>query len=145
VSEALSETVEVDGLQLPALWLRDWCGCEECRDAFSGQRLQSVLSLDPHIRVERLEFEDDDVVVTFRPDGHVGRYSRAWLAANAPGRTRVFDDRSEAVRSPWTGEDLAAGPPTIAWAEFHDRGRDFADATRSLFDLGLLLVGDVPT
>ena len=140
-------SLELDGpdaFTVPAIWLRDSCGCNECRDAHSGQRLRSILSLDPSTSISQLDIDGDDITVVFAPDGHVSRYSREWLAANAPGRTAVFDDRSEGARSPWLAADLGGEPPQVTWAALASPGDARRDALGALLDLGLLLVRDVP-
>ncbi|MCU1396567.1 MAG: Gamma-butyrobetaine dioxygenase [Ilumatobacteraceae bacterium] len=136
--------LSVDGLELPALWLRDACACGECRHAGSGQRLRSVLSLDPHTTVAATVVDGDDVEVVFAPDGHVAHFSLGWLSANAPGRADVFDDRSERARRPWVAADLPDGPPTADWVDVTVPGPAKASAMRALMDLGLLLVREVP-
>ena len=136
--------VTIDDLEVPALWLRDACACAECRHPGSGQRLRSVLSLDPAIRVESLTVSGDSVEAMFAPDGHAGSYSLAWLQANAPGRADVFDDRSERTRRPWVAADLGDGPPHVTWDELNACGPARAEAMRELMALGLLLVRGVP-
>lgn len=144
VTTAPGSTVTLDGLEVSALWLRDACGCFECRHAGSGQRLRSLLSLDPDTGASVVDVNGDDVEITFAPDGHVGRYSLAWLAANAPGRGEVFDDRADRGRRVWSAVDLAHGPPGVAWNDLVEPGTSRAAAMHKLFDLGLLLVRDVP-
>ena len=138
-------TVRIEDLELPALWLRDACPCGECRHTGSGQRLHSVLALDPATMVTGVHLRGDDVDITFVPD-HTARFSLAWLRDNAPGRARVFDDRSERARRPWVAADLPNGVPTVAWSDFRSHGDASRrlGALRDLTDLGVLLVRDVP-
>ncbi len=120
----------VGDLDVDPLWLRDACSCSECRDEFSGQRLRGVLTLDPHTDIASWRDDGDDIEVTFTPDGHVSRFSRSWLAANAPGTAEVFDDRSERHRPPWRAADLGGRPPEVTWRELNYDGR-FAPRQRS--------------
>ncbi len=136
--------IVVDGLPVPSLWLRDACSCAECRDSRSGQRLRSALTLDPATEVDDLRADGDEVQMTFSPDGHTAVYSARWLRANAPGRSAVFDDRSERTRQPWTARDLAGRPPRVPWFQFSTVGPQREDALRELMDLGVLLVDGVP-
>ena len=133
----------VGDLDVAPMWLRDACSCAECRDEFSGQRLRGVLTLDPATDVESSRTDGDDIVVTFT-DGHVSRFAKAWLAANAPGATDAFDDRSERHRPPWHAVDLGGRSPEIDWRDLNAVGDRRAIALSSLLRTGLLLVRDVP-
>lgn len=83
--------------------------------------------------------------MTFAPDGHVSRFSRSWLAANAPGKAEVFDDRSERHRPPWLAADLGGHPPEVAWPDLSTDGAFRTTALRDLMHSGVLLVRDVPS
>jgi gamma-butyrobetaine dioxygenase len=131
-------------LDVPSLWLRDACSCRECRDEFSGQRLRGVLTLDAHTGIKSWREDGDDIEVTFTPDGHVSRFSRTWLAANAPGSSEVFDDRSERHRPPWLAADLGGRPPEVLWRDLISQGDPRAAALGALMATGILLVRDVP-
>src|SRR4051794_32862382 len=98
-------TLVLDNVVVPDVWLRDACPCAECRDPGSGQRLRSVLAVDPDTAIVSSVRHGDDLEVTFAPDGHIGHYSVEWLANNAPGHAPIFDDRSERTRSPWLAAD----------------------------------------
>lgn len=131
-------------LDVPALWLRDSCPCGECRDAFSGQRLRSVLTLDAQTGIASWRDDGDEIEVTFTPDGHVSRFSQSWLTANAPGRAEVFDDRSERHRLPWCPADLGGRPPEVTWRDLGIGNEPRTTALGALMRTGLLLVRDVP-
>ncbi len=135
----------VGDIDVPSQWLRDSCACGECRDEFCGQRLRSVLTLDPDTAVASWLENGDDIEVTFTPDGHVSHFSRSWLAANAPGKAAVFDDRSERHRSPWRAVDLGSRPPEIAWVDLQSNGDLRKAALGNLMRTGVLLLRDVPT
>ena len=135
----------VGNIDVPSLWLRDACTCSECRDQFSGQRLRGVLTLDPHTAIASWRDDGDDIEVTFAPDGHISRFSRSWLAANAPGKADVFDDRSERHRPPWRAADLGGHPPAVAWTDLSTDGELRTTALRELMHTGALLVRDVPS
>lgn len=141
----MPESPSVGDLGVPALWLRDACACGVCRDPFSGQRLRGVMTLDPLTEITSWRDDGDDVEVTFSPDGHLSRFSRAWLAANAPGRAEPFDDRSERHRRLWVAADLGGCPPDIAWADLTGDGQPRATALQALMGTGILLVRGVPT
>lgn len=131
-------------LGVPALWLRDACACGECRDEFSGQRLRGVTSLDAHTEVVSWRDIGDDIEVTFAPDGHVSRFARSWLAANAPGNAVACDDRSERHRPPWCAADLGNEPACVTWGDLQMSDRPRFDALSALLRTGILLVHRVP-
>jgi gamma-butyrobetaine dioxygenase len=131
-------------IDVAPLWLRDACSCSECRDEFSGQRLRGVLSLDASTQILSWTDDGDEIAVTFSPDGHMSRFSKSWLADNAPGRASFFDDRSERLRPPWKAADLGGRPATVTWPELRDGGDQRANALSALLRSGILLVGDVP-
>ena len=63
----------LDGLA--AILLRDSCGCAECRDFGSGQRLGSIADLPADVSVLETRAAGNSVVVIFGPgleDGYVG-------------------------------------------------------------------------
>jgi gamma-butyrobetaine dioxygenase len=134
----------VGDLDVAPLWLRDACSCAECRDEFSGQRLRGVLSLDAETQIMSWTSVGDDIEVTFSPDGHVSRFSKSWLAENAPGNAALFDDRSERSRPPWFASDLDGRPPEVGWRALQSEKEPRATALRALMQTGLLLVHDVP-
>jgi gamma-butyrobetaine dioxygenase len=131
-------------LDVPPLWLRDACSCGECRDAFSGQRLRGVLTLDAQTGIASWRDDGDDIEVTFTPDGHVSHFSRRWLEANAPGRAEVFDDRSERCRPPWSAADLGGRPREVSWCDLRSGDGPRTAALGALMRTGLLLVREVP-
>ncbi|MBK5330940.1 MAG: TauD/TfdA family dioxygenase [Ilumatobacteraceae bacterium] len=135
----------IGDIDVPSLWLRDACTCGECRDGYSGQRLLGVLALDPDTSIASWHNDGDDIEVTFAPDGHVSRFSRSWLAANAPGEAEVFDDRSERHRPPWLAADLGARPSEVAWPDLRSDREPRRTALGALMRTGVLLVRGVPT
>ena len=134
----------VGDIDVAPLWLRDACSCHECRDEFSGQRLRGVLTLGASTDIASWRDDGDDIEVTFTPDGHVSRFSKSWLATNAPGKADAFDDRSERHRPPWRAIDLGGRPPEVAWQGLLG-GSERAAALTALMRTGILLVRDVPT
>jgi gamma-butyrobetaine hydroxylase len=70
-----------------ALWLRDNCGCAECRHPGTGERLldTATLSGEPGIRAVRAVGADLEVDWA---DGHLSVYTGDWLAADRRPRRR---------------------------------------------------------
>jgi gamma-butyrobetaine dioxygenase len=126
---------------LAAILLRDSCGCAECRDSGSGQRLGSITDLPADVSVIEARAVGNSVEVIFGPDGHRAVFSRAWLAEQ---RSPAGDDRTEDAKRLWTARDVAAGLPGQSWpgylADDGDRERCLAALMRD----GFFLLRGVP-
>jgi gamma-butyrobetaine dioxygenase len=99
---------------LAAIWLRDSCGCAECRDSGSGQRLGSVTDLPAEVSVIETRTAGNSVAVVFGPDGHRAVFSRAWLAEQ---HSAPDDDRVEDAKRLWAAGDLG-GRPDPTWPSY---------------------------
>ena len=62
-----------------AVWLRDNCGCGECRVALSGERLLYTADIPDDLRiVEAFAGDDGDLNIRFS-DGHRSVFGQDWL------------------------------------------------------------------
>jgi DUF971 family protein len=96
---------------LAAILLRDSCGCAECRDSGSGQRLGGITDLPADVSVVETRTAGNSVTVVFGPDGHRAVFSRAWLAEQ---HSPPEDDRVEDAKRLWAAGDLG-GLPEQRW------------------------------
>ncbi|QMU77650.1 gamma-butyrobetaine dioxygenase [Streptacidiphilus sp. PB12-B1b] len=116
---------------LPPLWLRDNCGCADCRDPRNGQKLFQITDLPEGLAVAAENPAAVDGApgweVRWTPDGHVSRYAESWLAADVQqstgtgqGTGRGGDQRTEDAKTLWRAADLTApgSLPTAAWADY---------------------------
>jgi hypothetical protein len=77
-----------------AIWLRDNCGCPECRHP-SGQRLLDTTSIPADIAPRAVTTQPDGaIVIVWANDGHRSTYTPAWLRANS------YADDDRASRRP---------------------------------------------
>ncbi len=129
----------LDGLA-PIL-LRHGCGCAECRDAGSGQRLASITDLPGDVSVTGARTAGNAVEVVFGPDGHRAVFSRAWLDDQ---RRPPEDDRAEDAKRLWAAGDYAAGLPWQSWPRYLDDARVREDCLAALLRDGFFLLRDVP-
>ncbi|WP_045876426.1 TauD/TfdA family dioxygenase [Pseudofrankia sp. DC12] len=139
--------LDLGDLALPAVWLRDACGCAECRDPGTGQRLVGsarVARLLPDLAVERYAVRDGRLTVVFAPDGHESRFELDWLERNAPGRGTRTGDQSARARVAWTATDLPAGPPRVAWDAYLRSPVAMATALGAVEKLGAAVITEVP-
>ena len=129
----------LDGLA--AILLRDSCGCAECRDFGSGQRLGSIADLPADVSVLETRAAGNSVVVIFGPDGHRAVFSRAWLAEQ---RSAAEDDRTEDAKRLWTASEAATGSGDQSWTRYlADEGHRERCLSALLRD-GFFLLRDVP-
>jgi gamma-butyrobetaine dioxygenase len=126
---------------LAAIWLRDSCGCAECRDAGSGQRLVSITDLPADVWLATTRAVGDSIEVVFGPDRHRGVFSRDSLAEqDSPPE----DDRTEDAKRLWAAGDFAAGIPERSWPRYLGSEADRAECLSALLRDGFFLLRDVP-
>lgn len=128
VSTANGVMVHHDHLRIPApegrqrslhhVWLRDNCGCAECRVQQSGERRLFTADIPDDIVPKQATLDDGGSLHVEWPDGHRSRFGAAWLDAH---------DYSAPLRAPlremprlWTRADHAEAIPRAAWAEVRD-------------------------
>jgi len=105
-----------------ALWLRDNAPDAETRSPVNGQRLITVLDIQPQTRIAAARVTaSGDLEVLFEPEGKTITYAAQWLAANAYDRPHRRD-------AGWVGEAIETwdghfGSRT-ARARFDDIARD---------------------
>lgn len=93
-------------LRFHHLWLRDNCGCPECRVPQSGERRVFTAHLPRDLRPVEARYDTSSgaLWVTW-PDGHRSRYRHDWLTRHDYSRPRPA--RADASRRLWTRD----GPP----------------------------------
>jgi gamma-butyrobetaine hydroxylase len=121
-----------------AIWLRDNCGCADCRHA-SGQRLLDTRALADGVELASATTRDGTVEATFA-DGHAGRWEARWLRAHcycaaeppAPRRRRLWDAA--------IADDL----PAHRYGDVARGGADLRAWLAAVDELGFALLNDGP-
>ena len=67
-------------INLPTLWLRDVCPCEECRISQTQEKRFHLASLES-VSVEILTVCEDELFITWA-GGHSSQYPRAFLSGD---------------------------------------------------------------
>ena len=139
---------------LPAMWLRDNCGCTECRDPRNGQKLFQITDLPHELAVAAEAPASVDGVtgweVVWQPDGHVSHYTEAWIAAattpgaETPGGAEAVDRRTEDAKALWSRSDLAVGLPTATWTDYLKDPLTRLRTLESVARLGFAVLREVP-
>jgi gamma-butyrobetaine dioxygenase len=93
-----------------SIWLRDNCPCPECVYAGTGERLLDTASLPDEPRPSSARADGDGIEIRWTHDGHVSRYTTAFLRAERRLRRRRTLWRSDiGQRLPEARYDDVAG------------------------------------
>jgi gamma-butyrobetaine dioxygenase len=135
-------------------WLRDNCGCGDCRDARNGQKLTQITDLPASLAVgsERTVTIDGRAgrEIQWLPDGHLSHYPHSWLDSHAPDQplpdraASHGDGRTEDAKRLWTAADFAGGLPEAGWTAFRNDAAETARVLEAVADLGFALLRSVP-
>jgi gamma-butyrobetaine dioxygenase len=64
------------------VWLRDNCGCSQCRHPIAGERLSDPASIPLTIRATSAEITNRGILIVW-PDSHSSEFSTGWLHQHA--------------------------------------------------------------
>jgi gamma-butyrobetaine dioxygenase len=64
------------------VWLRDNCGCSQCRHPIAGERLSDPASIPLTIRATSAAITNGGILIVW-PDGHTSEFSAGWLHQHA--------------------------------------------------------------
>lgn len=130
-------------LRFHYIWLRDNCGCAECRVAQSGERRLFTAGIPRHLRPARatLDAPSRSLNITWH-DGHRSRYHADWLAQHdysqpkesgpTPGR-RLWTARSAALPSFAHQDVVGSSDGQLAYLDaIHDYGAAVVHGTPSV-------------
>ena len=140
---------------LPAIWLRDNCGCAQCRDPGTGARLTSIGDLSGgrlhHGRAPDRQPDRDRV----RP-GPAHRHLRRRLAgpvrrprarrgASRYAALAVADDgRSEDAKHLWDAAGIAGAFPLGSWPLYRAESAHRQACLRAVLRDGFVVLTDMP-
>ncbi len=127
-----------------ATWLRAHCRCADCRDADSGQRLLDLADLPVDTAFRDVQETDEDVTVTFAPDGHHSTFPHAWLTEQRAWLT-AGDGRTERGKRQWAAADLPSPLPRTAWTDYRDDPHRRAEVLRQVEQVGFAILTGTPT
>ncbi len=120
---------------VPAIWLRDACACERCRDPGSDQHLVDVLDLDEGVTVEAA-LVADRLMVTFTDRS--GSRHDGWVPVERLA-ARIRPDPPTCVWTSAHGATLLTGAVDLASSD------DVMPLLRAVDSYGIGMVHGVPT
>jgi len=124
------------------IWLRDNCTCAECGDRSGGHRYLELGSIDPDISPDEASVEDSGSLhIRWHGDGHITRYSPAWL------REHCYSSEAIAARRPqpvlW---DSNLNDRIPEW-DYHQIASDESirlQVFQRIADYGFAIINDIP-
>jgi gamma-butyrobetaine dioxygenase len=119
------------------VWLRDNCGCTECRHPVVGERLSDPAAIPLDLVAVSARVENAKIVITW-PDGHVSSFSPGWL------RKHAYDAESRSVSrrriETWIAEQIRSSRPEFLWGDIMSSDATLLTWLESLSRFGFTLV-----
>lgn len=135
---------------LPAVWLRDNCGCARCRDPGSGERLTSIGDLAARISIRAVRQAGRQIEIEFEPDGHRSVFDPDWLrqfrpAAGDRGCSAAEEDgRTEAAKRLWDAASIGDSFPMGSWPLYRSDAVHRQACLRAVLRDGFVVLAGVP-
>lgn len=122
------------------VWLRDNCGCSECRVSQSGERALYTADIPDDIAATGAVVSEADGRLHLEwNDGHATRYSVPWLVE------RDYSSRARARREPTLWDATLAAVPTFDHASVVGTVEGQIAYLEAVRDLGVALVSGTPS
>ena len=133
-----SDAVQVDwtdgtASRLPFLWLRDNCGCDECRVAQTTEKRFMVADVPVDLKPDDVTLLGDSLRIAW-PDGHRTRY--------AGSQIRALETREADTWTPW-GSDFR--PRRTDFSQFLEDDAVAAAAIGDFLVQGAMVLTSAPT
>jgi gamma-butyrobetaine dioxygenase len=123
------------------LWLRDNCGCGDCRHPQTFERTFDVLGVPEDLAPDQVAVVDGALRVIWADDGHASSYDAQWLRAHRYGE----HPRARLGIDPWQLWDAASGlPPVFDFGDVMADDRACLSWLEALGHLGLALLKGLP-
>jgi alpha-ketoglutarate-dependent taurine dioxygenase/DUF971 family protein len=124
------------------IWLRDNCTCPECGDRSGGHRYLELGSIDPDISPDEVSVDaSESLHIKWRGNGHVTRYSPAWLRAHCYANESIAERRPQPVL--W---DSSLNDKISEW-DYHQVVTEESirlQMFQRIADYGFAIINDVP-
>ncbi len=117
---------------LPYLWLRDNCGCGDCRIAQTSEKRFMLTEVPADLAPREIDLSDDELTLVW-PDGHATTYRGETLRAFAAAPERQ-----------WRSWPDGFTPPRCDYRGFLDTDRLAAAAIGEFLQTGVLILERAP-
>lgn len=119
--------------RLPYLWLRDNCGCKECRVPQTGEKRFRISEIPVDVSPIATSLEGDRLTLIW-PDRHESRYDGAEIRGLRKSR-----------QPSWKRWDTDYSPQRYRFDEFLGDDHVAATAIREFLDMGAMILEHAPT
>ena len=127
-----------EATSLPFLWLRDNCGCSECRVVQTTEKRFHIFRVDKELRPRRVTIDragcDDEAIAIVWPDGHRTHFRSSEL--------HPLISRQRPNLKHW---DSRFRPREFDYHEFLRSDRTAADLIAAFLETGACVLVDAPT
>jgi gamma-butyrobetaine dioxygenase len=128
---------------ISAQLIRDHCLCQLCRDPHSGQRLRSILEMDPELFITEIEEDEETSMVTFiLSDGHSIELS-AETVEDIVQELVPLNLRGEGAKVLWDAEN--APTEGFNWLEVRIDNAVMYEMLDQIVTFGFAVVENLPT
>lgn len=129
-----------------ALWLRDHCRCEQCRNPQNGQRYLDVSDIDAELLIGSASVSaDGELLLSFLPDHHQTRYSSETLWHTLNAIEQQNHHRCEQGKTLWDAQEIKQHSTRFDWADYSQNKHTQLAALSCFEQLGYFVITDSPS
>jgi len=128
-----------------AIWLRDHCRCEQCRNPQNGQRYLDVSELDNNLTIDSATVSaQGELLLSFLPEQHQTRYSGEALLNTLQAVEHQNHSRCEQSKTLWDAEQIERHNTHFDWASYSDDQATQLAALKCFEKFGYFIITDSP-
>jgi len=128
-----------------AIWLRDHCHCDQCRNSQNGQRFLDVASIPETLHIASAHCDDpSQLTVVFAPDNHISHFSCERLQDYLTQVEQQPHDRAESDKTLWDAASIKAHHTRFDWSDYCQSPEVKLRALNAFRELGFFVLRDSP-
>ena len=131
-NESLHISIKNQEFELPFLWLRDNCQCDECRIVETQEKQFLLHSVPVNISPKSIEVKDETLLILW-PDDHKSIIPLSKIEQS--GTSRYVE------RKPWTDKFI---PEKYDWSKFLDDTGFATEALKTFISFGVIILSNAP-
>lgn len=134
-------------VDVPGVWLRDHCQCNNCVHQSTKQRLIETFDVIPSdiSTAQGYIKEDDNGFEVIWSDGHQSYYAKEWLElAGMKAKSRSPERQGLTEITFWSGDSISSNPPCIDYAAIMSSGSGVLEWLSLIRRYGFSYVSNCP-